>query len=153
MSSMRGLFRFEDDLREKLPCVPMAVRYKLDVAGIKLQLKEWLRLTPEERQEFLEWPWDGAEDARAFRDHLIVCVRERTGSTPEFMPFPASFPWNAEDVPPAVAAKAQAEDVSIGTDAWNRLEVLQRFALIKLSRPRHENRNFLAAAKEFGLAR
>ncbi|MDA0674030.1 MAG: hypothetical protein O3C67_10055, partial [Cyanobacteria bacterium] len=28
---------------------------------------------------------------------------------------------------------------------------LQRFALIKLSRPGHENRNFLPACQEFGL--
>ncbi|MEN9210118.1 MAG: nitrate reductase associated protein [Thermostichus sp. DG02_2_bins_29] len=39
----------------------------------------------------------------------------------------------------------------ISLDFWKNLEDLQRFALIKLSRSNHENKNFLPALQEFGL--
>ncbi|MBC7424630.1 MAG: hypothetical protein H7334_14405 [Ferruginibacter sp.] len=35
---------------------------------------------------------------------------------------------------------------------WKRLTHLQRFALLKLFSPRHENKNFPKAMVEFGLA-
>ncbi|MGK7938235.1 MAG: nitrate reductase associated protein, partial [Xenococcaceae cyanobacterium] len=48
--------------------------------------------------------------------------------------------------------KASEVDVAITQEQWKSLTPLQRFALIKLSRPSHENKNFLPAAKEFGLS-
>jgi len=36
-------------------------------------------------------------------------------------------------------------------EQWRELSILQRFALIKLCRPGHENKNFPIAMKEFGL--
>jgi hypothetical protein len=39
----------------------------------------------------------------------------------------------------------------ISTDQWKSLSALQRFALLKLYRPGHENKNFKKALKEFGL--
>jgi hypothetical protein len=41
--------------------------------------------------------------------------------------------------------------VIITIEAWKDLSILQRFALIKLSRPSHENKNFLSALAEFNL--
>jgi hypothetical protein len=35
--------------------------------------------------------------------------------------------------------------------AWQHLNELQRFALVKLSHPGHEHRNLPAALREFGL--
>jgi hypothetical protein len=41
--------------------------------------------------------------------------------------------------------------MSISLAQWKDLNVLQRFALLKLTRPGHENKNFPKAMKEFGL--
>jgi hypothetical protein len=49
-------------------------------------------------------------------------------------------------VPPDLAA-------TITLSQWQRLTPLQRFALIKLSRPGHEHRNLPLALREFGLAK
>ncbi|MEO1182111.1 MAG: nitrate reductase associated protein [Cyanobacteria bacterium J06636_28] len=54
------------------------------------------------------------------------------------------FPWQ-------VKQQAVDHNVDISGDAWRSLTPAQRFALIKLSRPSHENRNFIPAMKEFGL--
>jgi hypothetical protein len=42
--------------------------------------------------------------------------------------------------------------MNISLTQWRGLTVLQRFALLKLTRPGHENKNFSKAMKEFGLA-
>jgi len=46
-------------------------------------------------------------------------------------------------------AQLIGSEISIGQ--WRNLYLLQRFALLKLCRPGHENRNFPIAMKEFGL--
>ena len=147
---MNTLFRFEEDLRETLPCVPMAVRYKLDVVGVKLQLKEWLKLSDPERRELLEWPWDSSADEDAFRARLTAMVARRTGAAPQAME-PATPLWDLPDPPAALTETAAAQGLSLGDAPWRGLSRLQRFALLKLSRPGHENRNFLSAVREFGL--
>jgi hypothetical protein len=42
-------FNFESDFVESLRCVPMCVRLKLDLAGVKLKLNEWSKMDPAER--------------------------------------------------------------------------------------------------------
>jgi hypothetical protein len=41
--------------------------------------------------------------------------------------------------------------IAISLLQWRELTNLQRFALIKLSRPGHESKNFIKALKEFGI--
>jgi hypothetical protein len=50
-----------------------------------------------------------------------------------------------------VQEKANEIEHAIALDQWASLTPLQRFALIKLSRSGHENRNFLPALQEFDL--
>ena len=54
-------------------------------------------------------------------------------------------------VPSNTIEKAAEFGVTITAVQWAALTPLQRFALIKLSRPSHENKNFLPALKEFKL--
>ncbi|NJN39529.1 MAG: nitrate reductase associated protein, partial [Acaryochloridaceae cyanobacterium CSU_3_4] len=54
-------------------------------------------------------------------------------------------------IPPALVTKAQDHDIPLSLQQWQNLTPLQRFALIKLSRPSHESKNFLPALQEFEL--
>jgi len=54
-------------------------------------------------------------------------------------------------VPAEVQDQAAQMEGAIAPAQWTALSPLQRFALCKLSRPGHENRNFLPALREFGL--
>lgn len=56
MSLHDRCFAFEDDFVADLRCLPMAVRRKLDLAGVKLRLSHWNALTAGERAELLAWP-------------------------------------------------------------------------------------------------
>jgi hypothetical protein len=47
--------------------------------------------------------------------------------------------------------KAKEFDLIITTGKWKNLTNLQRYTLLKLCRPGHENKNFPKAVKEFGL--
>jgi hypothetical protein len=61
-----GLFRFEDEFGDGLRCVPMAVRIRLDRAGVKLDLKAWVKFTEDERRGLLDF----AGDDRAFGERV-----------------------------------------------------------------------------------
>jgi hypothetical protein len=50
-----------------------------------------------------------------------------------------------------VRQQAATFGCQISDAQWQQLKPVRRFALIKLSRPGHENKNFKPALKEFGL--
>jgi hypothetical protein len=54
-------------------------------------------------------------------------------------------------MPVTLQEKAQEIGITITLTQWENLTPLQRFALIKLSRPGHENKNFPRAIIEFNL--
>lgn len=148
------LFAFESDFVATLRCVPMAVRFKLDRCGIKLSLRQWSRLTPEDRRELLQAPCDAASEIEAYRDRLLELVALRAAGVAKPLPEPPDPLWEqSAETPAAVRAFAQSVAVRAPTDAdWGKLSQLQRFALLKLSRDNHDNVNFIPALREFGLA-
>ncbi len=65
---------------------------------------------------------------------------------------PCDTPWaNRSAVPDTVARAADEAGIAIATEPWSTLTALQRFALVKLGRPREGGRSFLPALVEFGL--
>lgn len=149
--SGKELFGFESDFVASLRCIPMAVRYRLDLSGVKLRLNEWAKLSLADKQEFLEKPVSNREEVEAYRHALSVRVAAASGTAPSLLVDPPDALWDSASVPDQVRDKAAAENVPLSDTAWRSLSTLQRFALLKLSRPGHENRNFLPAIREFGL--
>lgn len=146
------LFNFEDDFVQSLRCIPMQVRLKLDTCGVKLKLEHWHELSLDERSALVAMPCETKMEANTYRVHLQELVVRYTGEPAKSLEIDPHPPWlDVTVIPSTVEDKAQALDISITTDQWAKLTALQRFALIKLSRPSHENRNFLPAAQEFNL--
>ncbi|MBD2434203.1 MULTISPECIES: nitrate reductase associated protein [Fischerella] len=145
-------FQFEADFVDSLRCIPMQVRCKLDTCGIKLKLSDWNHMTQVERQQLVELPCTTESEIQAYRKYIQDLILQRTGTpvaelTVEFHPA-----WmDTTTVPASVYEKAQEMGVTLTTEHWSNLNDLQRFALIKLSRSHHENKNFLPALKEFNL--
>ena len=145
------VFRFEADFAGDLRCLPMAVRRKLDLAGVKLKLVHWHGLTEEERKRLLAWPDDGPS-LTDFRHWLL----ERSQSLPRgpagTLPPAAGADWQRADaLPDALAISCRELGLALRPDAWRGLDELQRFALVKLSHPGHEHRNLPRAVEEFAL--
>lgn len=145
-------FQFEADFIESLRCIPMLVRMKLDTCGVKLKLDHWHQFSQSQRQTLVEMPCTTAAEIDAYRQYLQNLVTEKTGSPAKELAIAANPPWLDETtIPSEVQAKATEHQVTISLEQWSNLTPAQRFALIKLSRPSHENRNFLPALREFGV--
>ncbi|MFZ9166855.1 nitrate reductase associated protein [Vulcanococcus sp.] len=141
-------FAFEQDFVGSWRCIPLCVRRKLDLIGLKLKLSHWLELSHGERQTLVDWP-DDPEALERFRAHLQQ--RTRSLSAGEAKPLPASSgePWQLPEVlPEDVAAAARARAQAISPEQWKRLGELERFALCKLTRPGHDHHNLEAALRE-----
>lgn len=150
---MTYYFQFEDEFVATLRCIPMIVRYKLDTCGVKLKLSHWSHFSQEERQTLVEKPCTTAEEIQAYRDWLQQLVIEYTQSPANDLPVEPYPAWmDATQIPQTIQEKTQEIGVKITLEQWVALTPVQRFALIKLSRPSHENHNFLPALQEFNLA-
>jgi len=146
-------FKFEEDFMEdNIRCIPMMVRFKLDAAGIKLKLSEWSRLTLPERIDLAELPTTTQGEVFKYRHHLQHLILSRTGKETTEQPIDKSPAWAMTDhIHESLQEKLKEYNSTLSLIKWQRLSDLQRFVLIKLSRPSHENRNFPKAMKEFNL--
>lgn len=145
------LFGFEKDFADSLQCIPMEVRMKLDTCGVKLKLAHWNKFSHEERLALIERHCSGEEVAE-YRDFLQSLVTQKSGAPASELAIDPHPPWLDEtSLPPEVLLQAEKVGETITKSQWGDLTVLQRFALIKLSRSSHENENFLPAMKEFDL--
>lgn len=147
-----AIFDFEKDFAGSLRCIPMAVRLKLDLVGIKLSLRQWSQLDREQRTRLLQHMCESHADQAAFSAMIEKWVTA-SGGTIERMDPADGLTWSAtETVPAVVILQANDKEVRAPTaEQWRTLTDQQRFALIKLTRPGHENQNFVPALREFGL--
>lgn len=143
-------FQFEADFVQSLRCIPMQVRYKLDTCGVKLKLEHWNRFSEAERQSLTEYPCSTPSEIESYRDRLQALVTAHTGSPAKTLPIDEHPDWAKSDViPEQVTQKVEECGTDIAPEQWATLTPIQRFALIKLSRPSHENKNFVPALREF----
>lgn len=144
-------FGFEADFTADLRCIPMAVRRKLDLAGVKLKLQHWSELEESERGDLLAWA-DDAASIEALRQHLMARTSSLSAGQAKELPRPAGEAWQqATERPEVLAASCAQLGLELRDGGWGDLTELQRFALVKLSHPGHEHRNLARALAEFGL--
>ena len=149
---MTVFFQFEADFVNSLHCIPMQVRFKLDTCGIKLKLADWNHFSSTEREALVEKPCTTETEIQAYREFLQHLIQHYSGAPASELPVEAHPAWmDATTIPLSFQEKAQEISVNVTRQQWAALTPLQRFALIKLSRPSHENENFLPALQEFDL--
>ena len=141
-------FAFEADFMGSWRCIPLCVRRKLDLAGVKLKLAHWLALDQTERQQLVDWP-DGPQDLQDFALHL----KQRTAAMGDGpvgeLPIPLAPPWRQGKPPAALIATLHPMGKTMSRRQWRRLSELERFALCKLARPGHDHHNLAPALAEF----
>lgn len=147
------IFDFESDFAGSLRCIPMIVRQKLDIVGIKLSLRQWSRFTREERGGLTDLVCESSDEQAAYRALVLRLVDLRSDEPPGWLAAKNLEDWqDARWMPEAVKVQAAADGAPPPTQQqWAELTPLQRFALVKLARSKHENENFLPAMKEFGI--
>jgi hypothetical protein len=146
-------FLFEEDFVEKnIRCIPMIVRFKMDHAGIKLRLAEWSRFTLEERVNLAKRTCGNEVEAKEYNSYLAGLIRKHTGKEPALLAIDKNPAWaGVTSVPAMLNEKLEGFGWHVSVEQWKGLTDLQRFALLKLCKEGHENKNFPKAMKEFKL--
>jgi hypothetical protein len=157
-SPFRGLggieyFDFEEDfVEENVRCIPMIVRFKMDAAGIKLKLSEWSKFKRDERIAMALMNCKTTGEITQYKQYLAGLIKQYTGEAATELTINEQPDWaKLNAIPALLQEKASEFGWQISIHQWQGLTNLQRFALTKLYRPGHENKNFPKAMKEFGL--
>jgi len=140
-------FNFEKDLCETLEFVPMPVRRKLDLAGVKLHLNQWQALSRVERLVICHFPVASSEEREVLAAFIREAVKNRTGTE-----LAAIKPESRDDTPgpsqapPPEVARLIAE-LKLPDTGWSLFDPDERFALAKLARGPADK--FMSAWSEF----
>jgi hypothetical protein len=141
-------FAFEQDFIGTWRCIPLCVRRKLDLAGVKLKLSHWLALTQNQRQELVDWS-DAADALDQLRQHLRDLTEGMADGVVKDLPPAVDAAWQQQSVLPAeIHSAAMARGVELTPEQWAQVTELDRFALCKLVRPGHDHHNLDAAFSE-----
>lgn len=142
---------FESVMERTLLCIPMSVRMKLDLCGLKVSLEQWRGLPIGVRETLLFARCDATLGAHRVRRYL-----ERMGDANGIGKLRAVrtdvASWrDSRQVPLQVQSTLEVLQLpSIETPTWASLSDLQRLALIKLTREGHTGK-LRPALQEFNL--
>lgn len=147
-------FQFEEDfVEENVRCIPMIVRFKMDAVGIKLKLKEWAMMSLNEKKKLASINITTKKEKKKYYNYTKIIIKKYTGLDPTNLQIEDDPEWsNIEKIPEKFLTKASEFNLPINLNQWKNLSDLQRFALLKLCRPGHENKNFIKAIREFKLS-
>ena len=141
-------FAFEQDFIGTWRCIPLCVRRKLDLVGVKLKLSHWLALSQRQRQALVDWS-DAADALDQMRQHLRTISREMADGIVRDLPPAVDEPWQqGTALPDEIHSAAEARGVDLTPQQWAAISELDRFALCKLVRPGHDHHNLEAALSE-----
>ena len=151
--SPSSLFKFEEEfMKGSIRCIPMIARFKLDACGIKIKLEEWSQFTIAERTSLTILPSKTEAELINYRKHVQQLVLSHTGAGATDLPVEKNPAWSIlTQLPESLIEKLKEFSWTLTLQQWQSLSDLQRFVLLKLSRPGHDNKNFPRAMKEFGL--
>ena len=142
-------FRYESESYPALDRVPLHVRMKLDVLGVKLSLKDWLAFSLEERTAVCHLPANHDNEKQAFKDYVnFLCLRYCGAPAQTVTPLEPSL-WEApHEVPAAVTAKSNGCGSTIALREWLGWASYERYALYKTALSTSEPEKFFAVLDE-----
>jgi len=142
-------FRYEEEFLPTLSRLPLHVRMKLDLTGIKLSLNDWLAFGMEERMVLCHLPVDGADEKRAFSAYMDFLCEKYRGTAVKRVPPLGDAAWNdPNQVPSPVLERTAAEGKAVTLQQWQGWNVHQRYALYKTAVSKNEPEKFFAVLEE-----
>ncbi len=143
-------YNFESEIYPSLSLIPLHVRMKLDITGVKISLKTWLAFSMEERWVLCHLPAETEEEKENFSSYLAFLTRHYVGEEPSRVQAVTDPPWeDSGQVPDSVRAKSDGIDRPVTLEEWSQWNTCQRFALCKLSVSKNEPEKFYQALLEF----
>jgi hypothetical protein len=143
-------YRHESDIYPSLSRIPLHVRMKLDVTGIKISLKDWLAFSIDERTVLCHLPVETEEEKQVFSSYLDFLSRRYRGAPAATTAALSSSIWEiAHQVPIPVAGKSASQIPPITIEEWRHWQSHQRYALYKTALSQSDPEQFFAVLKEF----
>jgi hypothetical protein len=144
-------FRFEGDIHATLDCVPLTVRRKLDLAGLKISLEGWQALPFAERLALCHLPVDTDADLIAYRD-VMRGFCEQAGVPLKPLENVDPRLWRGSTVPSIVRGRLDANRLQLSDEDWRELDEETRYSLVKLADPKRNPAKLPWLMAELGLA-
>jgi hypothetical protein len=132
-SPMFHRFQYESEFYPALSRIPLDVRRKLDLTGIKISLKTWLAFGYTERLVLCHLPVDSDEERQIFAAHLDFLSRQYCDRPLQTTDALNSDLWRASEVPEAVLRKSAAAALPVSLVEWARWQPHERYALYKMA--------------------
>jgi hypothetical protein len=124
-------FRHEAEFYPSLSRIPLDVRMKLDLAGLKISLKDWLACSFEERTVLCHLPVNDTEEKQAFAAYADFLCRKYRGEAVEVTAPLSSVLWDPSAIPEPVAQKSASCFNTVMLAEWQHWQAHQRYALYK----------------------
>lgn len=141
--------RFESEIYPTLSRIPLHVRMKLDLVGLKISLKHWLAFSFEERTALCHLPAETEEERNAFSGYLdFLLIRYEGEKVVAATPIGEAL-WEETRVPESVLARGTENRQPVTLEEWRQWDPYRRYALYKLSITKNEPAQFNEALKEF----
>ena len=126
-------YRYEAEFYPTLNRIPLDVRMKLDLTGLKISLKDWLACSLEERTVLCHLPLNDTEEKQAFIGYTDFLCRKYRNQPVEITSALNPALWNASQVPEPVARKSATCFNTVRLPEWQSWEPHQRYALYKMA--------------------
>jgi hypothetical protein len=124
-------FAFESEFYPTLSRIPVHLRMKLDLTGIKISLDDWLAFSFEERQALCHLPAEEDDERQAFLSYVdYLCHKYRGQPAAKTAPLSRSL-WDIGSVPEPILQKSSMVSRPVTPEEWLRWRSFQRYALYK----------------------
>jgi hypothetical protein len=136
-------FQFESEFYPALGRLPLHARMKLDLAGVKLSLKQWLDFSLEERRTICHLPVESDEELEVFAAYLnFLCLRY--GGVPaQKLPRLNPALWDTPgQIPVPVLENSRDCGEAVTLEEWMRWQFHQRYGLYKTAVSKNEPEKF-----------
>ena len=142
-------FHYEAAFYPDLERLPLHVRMKLDISGIKLSLKHWLAFHIEERTVICHLPVEEEEEKQAFRAYLNFLSQRYCGAPAKLLPPIDPLLWEMPNqVPDPVLKRSGDNGRPVALQEWIGWASHQRYALYKTAVSKSEPEKFFAVLDE-----
>ncbi len=142
-------FQYEAEFYPELNRLPLHVRMKLDLAGIKLSLQHWLAFRLEERKVLCHLPVANEEELQVFVEYVNFLCQRYSGSAVQSLPPLSPDLWNSgHRIPEPVSETSRKEGKKITLEEWKRWQSHERYALYKTAVSKNESDKFFAVLGE-----
>ena len=124
-------YDYEAEFYPALSRLPLDLRRKLDLTGIKISLKHWLVYSMEERAVLCHLPCDNDDEKDVFRCYLDFLSGKYLGRPTEKTAVMSEALWGDSAVPEAVVERCRSLHEVVSVEEWRRWPSHHRFALYK----------------------